>query len=258
MAYTNFDEFFAWYTAQIREQVPDFEEHLPKNTDIIHSQLRNLTGAEVKEMNEFIKSLIKLPKDIRLIYFPYDPVNKLTTFASTYDTSAKKFNIYYPTVTWFMREIPECIKEVIKHEMGHILNKDCFVESEENHQSCVNRSMDARINMHLNYDQLDYASRCLNFVNEPSYFVKPQEYYPEIGLEVVEGGYSWDFAHEQYHRFNKPMPGRKIPKLGPFRGGYKPGPPEIKTPEDNEIELLKLAGEIRESIQTLNGIISEA
>lgn len=117
MAYQNFDEFFTWYASQIREQVPNFEN---MSSEQVHAGLKNLTGDQIQKVNKFIHSIIKLPKDIRLIYYPYDPVNKLYTFASNFDPYNKVFNIYYPTITWWMMEIPACVKEVIRHEMGHI------------------------------------------------------------------------------------------------------------------------------------------
>lgn len=226
-----FDDFWKYYIGEIEKQVPkdlwnsfveiqtetkksknkkpekwtpqETHAHIIQNQIVkqIHNSLKKLTDIQVGELNYFIRTIVKFPKKIALVYTP-----QIDTYASWYNEPKKQFEILYPTITLFVKKFPESLKAGIMHELGHIFNGDSLVKKNVLHSQCTNIAMDARINMHLDYQMLDYLSRCLQFINEPSYFVKPEEWYPSIGLPVTPGGYSWDFAHEQYHFFDDARP----------------------------------------------------
>lgn len=180
----------------------------------IHQSLPKLKDQQVGELNFYIRSSVKFPKRIALVYRP-----EMNTFASWYNAPAKQFEILYPTITIYFKKFIEPLKAGIIHELGHIINGDCLVKKDVKHGQCINIAMDARINMHIDYQMLDYLSRALTFTNEPSFFVKPEDWYPEIGLPVTPGGYSWELAHEQYHFFDSLSP--KTPQFPQPKSGQQ-------------------------------------
>jgi len=165
---------------------------------IIHKKLTPLTKGQINDVNEAIRIVCKFPKRIELVYAP-----NMFTFASSYHPVKKKIIIIYPTVAWYFRQFPDLLKVLIQHELGHILNKDIFEETERKHARCTNITMDVRINMHLSYDHLDYANRCLfHFENKKTDLLVPETFYPKLGLPLIAGGYDWRTAHDYYHLFD--------------------------------------------------------
>lgn len=206
--FTDYNDFFDYYMGEVRRQVPDYETFL-EMTDIygnangyqyIHSLMHVLTPKQIEEVNIGIRSVLKIPKNVHLIYN-----RKTPTYSSGYVSATKKVVITYPTVTYYFLQYPEILKAAIKHEMGHILNKDIFVASEKNHDQCTNICMDARINIHIPHEELDKLTRCLfKFKNEPGYdYINAEKFYERIMLPFVAGGYSWEIAHSHYHWFDK-------------------------------------------------------
>lgn len=247
--FSGFDDFWKYYIGEIESQVPkelwnsflEIQKETQKSkgkkpekmtqeeihasivqnqvVKFIHNSLKKLTEKQVGELNYFIRSTVKFPKKIALVYTP-----EIDTYASWYNAPKKQFEILYPTITVFVKKFPDTLKAGILHELGHIINGDSLVKQNRLHNTCSNIAMDARINMHLDYQMLDYLSRCLQFVNQPSYFVKPEEWYPSIGLPSTPGGYSWDFAHQQYHFFDNLEP--KNPKFPQPKSGQQQLTPE--------------------------------
>lgn len=200
--FTEFDQFFEFYISEVRKQVPDYKKYLPDYKQI-HPLFNPLTQQQVNELNIFIRSVIKLPKNVDLRYD-----RNAFTFYSWFDEVKNRPVISYPTVTYWFKEYPEIIKGAIKHEMGHIINKDIFVNI-AGHSDCLNRCMDARINMHIPHKDLDELTRCLfAFKNTAGIrYVKADDFYEKIHLPIVEGGYSWETAHVHYHLFDMPQVG---------------------------------------------------
>lgn len=242
MAYSSFDDFWSYYIGEVEKKIPadtwkSFlevqaivkktknkkpEQITPEEAHAhiiygvllkkIHGSFKKLTDIEVGELNFFIRTSVKFPKKIALVYRP-----ELDTYASWYNPDKKQFEILYPTISIYFKKFPEPLKAGIMHELGHIINGDSLVKKDMIHAQCMNIAMDARINMHLDYQMLGYLTRCLVFDKDEGYFVSPEEWYPSIGLPVTPGGYSWDFAHEQYHFFDSPYP--KNPQLPQKSGG---------------------------------------
>lgn len=195
--FTDFKEFFSYYIGVVKSQLPDYEKYLPDNIDLIHKQLKPLNKEQTDELNIIIRNIIKIPDGIMLVYDKF-----FGTFYSTYDKSQNRVVIGYPTVAYYMQRFPSLIKAAIKHEMGHIVNKDIFVRV-PGHSICINMCMDARINQNIPHEDLDRLARCLQFSDTESHYVKADEFYNKILLPPVSGGYSWQTAHGHYHMFDE-------------------------------------------------------
>ena len=209
--YEKFDDFFDYYIAEIKNLLPDYEKYLAmvdkdgNNIGFkhIHQLLKPLTSKQTNELNVQLRIIMKIPQRIKLVYD-----RNATTFYSTFDSNSKRFVIGYPTVTYYFQKYPVIIKAAMKHEMGHILNKDAFAGRERIHSDCTNRCMDARINIHIPHEELDFLTRCLfSFENTPGIrYINADDFYTKIHLPLVPGGYSWETAHEQYHLFDQNPP----------------------------------------------------
>jgi len=200
--YTKFDDFFDHYIGIVEKQVPNYEDllELPNGHTYIHPLLTPLTREQVKELNLVLRIILKIPPPIALVYD-----RTASTFYSTFDRNRQKYIIGYPTMAYYLQEFPSILKAAMKHEMGHILNKDAFASREKAHSDCTNRCMDARINIHIPHEEMDYLTRCLfAFKNEPGVrYVNAEHFYKQLHLPPSPGGYSWETAHEVYHQFDK-------------------------------------------------------
>lgn len=206
--FTDYNEFFDYYIGEVRRQVPNYETFLEmqdrfgnKNGyPFIHALMHVLTPKQIAEVETGIRNIIKIPKGVKLVYD-----RKIPTYSSGYNEDTKTVMITYPTVTYYFLQYPEILKAAMKHEMGHILNKDIFTPTERSHQNCTNICMDARINIHIPHEEMDRLTRCLfKFKNEPGFdYINAEKFYEKIMLPFVAGGYSWEIAHQHYHWFDK-------------------------------------------------------
>lgn len=200
--YTKFDDFFEYYIGVVQKQVPDYEDllNLPSGHTHIHPKLTPLTKKQVDDLNLLLRIIIKVPEPVMLVYD-----RTASTFYSTFDKNKNRYLIGYPTCTYYMQDYPSIIKAAMKHEMGHILNKDAFADRDRAHADCTNRCMDARINIHIPHEEMDYLTRCLfAFKNTPGVrYINADHFYKQLHLPPSPGGYSWETAHEVYHESDK-------------------------------------------------------
>lgn len=215
--FSNFKDFYEFYLKQIEEVIPDYEDvmggyvkdhagyYSAKNPDAIHYRLPKITRDEVIDLNYKIKSIQPIPSNVALVYRKdLDPTGRqiVGTFYSWYNKWEKRLEIVYPTVTKIMMAYPELIKTAIKHELGHILKGDIFVKMTPDHKSCINIAQDLRINSGLDEDLILGITKCLVFQKpaHEEFAVIPRIVFPQIGLRVRKGNYSWERIHNAIHR----------------------------------------------------------
>lgn len=192
--FENFDDFFNWYVAVIGSIVPNYKQMQHKS---ILDAIPRLTPSEVLEMNKIIVEYQELPKGIILICD-----DSAHTFYSTF--SGGVYKIAYPSIFRYWLRYPPIMKAAIQHEFGHIMYKDCLLQSNESHGDCNNICMDIRINQNINNLELQQMYRCLfTFKNE---FYKgeytPESMFPKIGIQLaLKGKVGFDFIHKKYHEF---------------------------------------------------------
>lgn len=193
--FENFDDFFNWYVAVIGSIVPNYKEMNYKN---ILDAIPRLTPSEVAEMNKIIVEYQELPKGIVLICD-----DSAHTFYSTF--SGGVYKIAYPSIFRYWLRYPPIMKAAIQHEFGHIMYKDCLLQTNDGHGDCNNICMDIRINQNINNLELQRMYRCLfSFKNE---FYEgectPESFFPKIGIQIaLKGKIGFDFIHKKYHEFS--------------------------------------------------------
>ena len=199
------DEFFDWFLPIIEKHSPNYKEmviNAPQaakmgvdNHAVIVQSLPTLTSDEITFMFREIRSIIKIPKNFYLVYN-----SKIHTYASAYNPSKKRLEIYCPTYAYYHLSYPPIIKAAMQHEMGHLLNRDYAVDT-KGHVGCANRCMDIRINHHIDRDWLRdlfdgvYYFRAMEFK-----MLVPEETLEDMGLYPKKHGtYSYQQIHKYYH-----------------------------------------------------------
>ena len=210
----DYGQFFAWYLTQIKVYAPEYLLITPTQT---HNKIPALTK---DEMNQVVKQINRIQKVPKGIIFRSD--NSAGTFYSYWDKKIKKAVIAFPAALKWMLRYPSVVKAAIQHEMGHIINKDIFVQI-KGHGSCTNKCMDCRINQNINYDIFEKLMQCtFSFTTAPAkkYMIIP-EYFLEdsCGLpSSYKDKIGWKEIHNAFHNFQKTMnqDADELPEEGAF------------------------------------------
>lgn len=202
--FNTWEEFFDWYISQIEVHVPEIRkvvelgdkyhdltpeersvmnEAVTKLHAILHQKVP-LTIEEQKDLSFDMKIDFAVPSTVKLVHRPKD-LNM--TFASWFNRQARRIEIIYPTVTRYLIKFRPVIDAAIKHEMGHILNKDIFLKCDQAHANCLNVAQDVRINAYIQYDHLRMLTACLyTFQRDLSKVAinVPEELLTKLGMPV--------------------------------------------------------------------------
>lgn len=196
--FLTYNEFDEWYRAELKAAVPDYDKLPP---EVIHRSLTPLTQDEADDLIKQMLPLVKLHGKITYVYNPSG-----YTFASWFNPDKKRVEIIFPTIAKYMIYYKPLIIVGIQHELGHIMNKDCYTSHPEGHNQCINICMDIRINATLDHDLFDQIVRTIYGIGSESDrklgdgVIRPETTLPEMGLAPNSSlVYDWRALHNLWH-----------------------------------------------------------
>ena len=210
--YDNWKDFWEFYMASVKYdigkskfEVLDYMQISKRLSPIPDDERKNIINPLIRKYGYITDS----------ISLKYDP--NAITFYSQYDKKrprGKRVVIGYPTFTRYMVYWKPALEAAFRHELGHIVRKDIFLELGWRNVKNANTCMDIRINANLNRGALMDLYKCLYFKDNDVPLLVPEEQFPKIGLPYNEDNPiipGWYPICEAYNRANEQAKGKQPP-----------------------------------------------
>ena len=217
--YTDYNEFFKYYLGVLDDNVPQWTAYMTMKSSLggykrVHREMPRLNSNQIKQLNKKLRELVKFPSKVMLSYH-----SKTETWFAGWRPDKRKYQIAYPTVSYYWLAYPSLLKTALLHELGHIFNGDSNIVNRAGHSTCTNICMDVRCNAPLDRTSLMQVNDCLfHFsIKRPQGLYVPEQFYPKVGLPVLPQGYSFEATHDAYHQKDFDDDDEKDPdKLAPW------------------------------------------
>ena len=202
--YNDWDEFWQFYITSVKNDIgPNKFKSL--NSSQVSKKLPMISKEEILNIiNPIIREHGYISDSITLVYDP-----NATTFYSQYKTTRKpgtRIIIGYPTFTRYMIYWKPAVEAAFRHELGHILRRDIFLQLSPAQNKNANVCMDIRINANISREAMGQVYKCLYFKDQDVPLLVPEQQFPKIGLPynhsmpIVP---SWEKICHYYNLANK-------------------------------------------------------
>lgn len=193
--FTDFAEFQKWYFEELERNMPVPMEKVinSSNPSFYTRMLPHWSEEQIDMVFEYVENLVSFPEGV---FLQYDP--DMYTIYSKWDDEDGVFRISLTTNFILFLAYPPIVEIGIAHEFGHIFNGDCL-NSHECHNDCANTCQDVRINAGLDRKLMDEFYASIFYQPDGECPFVPERFYPTVGLEVNEAGWSYQITHNAYH-----------------------------------------------------------